>query len=94
MERYVKLGYYAMIEKHLVTLKEVIDDFQLEIVTGHSIVDDIAITTSDINRPGSAYGIYGEFWKRPYPDSGMVETSYLEVMSPEERHKRLKHTSN
>lgn len=79
-----------MIEKHLVTLKEVIDDFQLEIVTGHSIVDDIAITTSDINRPGLQLTGYMEnFGNDRIQIVGMVETSYLEVMSPEERHKRL-----
>jgi len=58
-----------MIEKHLVTLKEVIDDFQLEIVTGHSIVDDIAITTSDINSPAFSLRDIWRIWKRPYPDS-------------------------
>jgi HPr kinase/phosphorylase len=78
-------------EQYSVTLKEIIDDFQLEIVTGHNIVDDIIITTSDINRPGLQLTGYEEnFGIDRIQIVGMVETSYMKVMDSKERYKRLK----
>lgn len=79
-----------MMEEHSVTLKEVIDDFQLEILNGHNIIDDIEITTSDINRPGLQLTGYMEnFGNDRIQIAGMVETSYMKAMSSEERYKRL-----
>lgn len=79
-----------MMEEHSVTLREVIDDFQLEIVSGHNTIDDIAITTSDINRPGLQLTGYMEnFGNDRIQIVGMVETSYMEGMSSEDRYKNL-----
>ncbi|NSW91687.1 MAG: HPr kinase/phosphorylase [Firmicutes bacterium] len=79
-----------MREEYSVTLKEVIDDFQLETINGHSIIDDIVITTSDINRPGLQLTGYMEnFGNDRIQIVGMVETSFLKTMLPEERYKRL-----
>lgn len=79
-----------MMEEHSVTLREVIDDFQLEIVSGHNTIDDIAITTSDINRPGLQLTGYMEnSGNDRIQIVGMVETSYMEGMSSEDRYKNL-----
>jgi len=79
-----------MSEEYSVTLSEIIRDFRLEIVTGYDKVDDIMITTSDINRPGLQLTGYMEnFDKRRIQIIGMVETSYLNTMTPEERYERL-----
>ena len=79
-----------MKEEHSVALKEIIDDFQLEIVSGHSMIDDILVTTSDINRPGLQLAGYMEnFDNNRIQIMGMVETSFIKTMLPEERHKRL-----
>jgi len=77
-------------EGYSVTLKEIIDDFQLEIVNGHELIDDILITTSDINRPGlQLTGFMENFDNYRIQIMGMVEISYVKKMSPEERYKRL-----
>ena len=41
-----------MSEEYYVTLKEIVDDFQLEVITCHNRIYDTKIFISDINRPG------------------------------------------
>jgi HPr kinase/phosphorylase len=79
-----------MRDEYSVTLKEIINDFQLEIISGHNLIDDVLITTSDINRPGLQLTGYMEnFDNKRIQIIGMVEVSYIKKMLPEERYMRL-----
>ncbi|HOJ09646.1 MAG TPA: HPr(Ser) kinase/phosphatase [Clostridiales bacterium] len=79
-----------MSEEYSVTLKEIVDDFQLEIISGHNRIYDVKITTSDINRPGLQLTGYMEnFGSERMQIVGMVETSYISGMTSDERYKRL-----
>ncbi|HHW49411.1 MAG TPA: HPr(Ser) kinase/phosphatase [Clostridiaceae bacterium] len=73
-----------------VTLKEIVDEFQLENVTNCKTLDNILITTPDVNRPGLQLAGYLDYFG---PDRiqiiGMVETAYLQSLTSEERYKRL-----
>jgi HPr kinase/phosphorylase len=73
-----------------VTLGEVINEFQLEEVTKCNRLDEIQITTPDINRPGLQMAGYLEhFGTDRIQIIGMVETAYLSELSSEDRYKRL-----
>lgn len=73
-----------------VSLREIMEEFQLEDVTGSKRLDDIMITTSDVNRPGlQLVGYFEYFGADRIQIIGMVETSYLSGLSPEERYSRL-----
>ena len=73
-----------------VTLKEIIDEFQLEEVSECKKIDDILVTTADINRPALQLAGYLEYFGTDRVQIiGKVETTYLENLSSEERHKRL-----
>lgn len=79
-----------MVDEYSITFKEIIDDFQLEVITGHNVIDDIVITTSDINRPGLQLTGYMEnFDNRRIQIMGMVEISFIKKMIAEERYMRL-----
>jgi len=73
-----------------VTLKEIVDEFQLENVTNCKTLDNILVTTPDVNRPGLQLAGYLEYFG---PDRiqiiGMVETAYLASLTPEDRYKKL-----
>jgi len=69
-----------------VTLKEVAEEFGLEFITGSDKAEDVLITTSDVNRPGlQLVGYFEHFGEDRIQIIGMVETSYLEGLSSEER---------
>ncbi len=73
-----------------VTLREIIDEFQLEELSRAKNIDEIVITTPDINRPGLQMAGYLEYFGTDRIQIiGKVETTYLEGLSSEERYKRL-----
>jgi HPr kinase/phosphorylase len=73
-----------------VTLKEIADEFQLEEVCATTRLEDILITTSDVNRPGLQLTGYMElFGTDRIQIIGKVETTYLTSLTPEERCNRL-----
>lgn len=73
-----------------VTLREVMDEFQLEDVSECGKIDDIVITTSDINRPGLQLAGYLEYFGTDRIQIiGKGEIEYLASLSSEERQRRL-----
>lgn len=73
-----------------VSLREVMDEFQLEDVTDSSRLDEILVTTSDVNRPGLQLAGYLEYFGTDRIQIiGKVETTYLSGLSGEERYSRL-----
>jgi len=73
-----------------VNLRELIDEFQLEDVTGSDRLDEIQITTSDVNRPGLQLAGYLEYFGTDRIQIiGKVETAYLGSLPSEERYSRL-----
>jgi len=73
-----------------VQLKDIINEFQLEDVTGNPKLDEIMVTTSDINRPGLQLAGYMEYFGNDRIQiMGKGETAYLNLLSPEERMERL-----
>lgn len=73
-----------------VTLREIADEFQLENVTECKRLDDIIITTSDVNRPGLQLIGYLEYFGTDRVQIiGKVEFTYLSTLAAEERLRRL-----
>jgi HPr kinase/phosphorylase len=73
-----------------VKLSEVAKEFQLKNLCPDICLDDIDITTSDVNRPGlQLSGYMGYFGTDRIQIIGKVETTYLASLSPQERMKRL-----
>jgi Hpr(Ser) kinase/phosphatase len=69
-----------------VTLREIADEFQLEEICSTKRLEDIAITTSDVNRPGLQLTGYLEFFGADRIQIiGKVETAFLESLTPELR---------
>ncbi len=69
-----------------VTLREVMDEFNLADVSNCSRIDEIVITTSDVNRPGLQLAGYMDYFGTDRIQIiGKVETTYLEGLTPEER---------
>lgn len=74
----------------VVKLAKIIDRFQLEQVTNFKNLDEILITSTDINRPGlQLVGYLEHFGTDRIQIIGMVETTYLATLTPEERYERL-----
>lgn len=73
-----------------VSLREIVDEFQLEDLTHSNRLDEIMITTSDVNRPGLQLAGYFEYFGSDRIQIvGKVETTYLADMSSEERYTRV-----
>lgn len=73
-----------------VTLKEIADQFGLEYISGCDNLEEVLITTSDVNRPGLQLTGYFEFFGNDRIQIiGKVETTYLERMASSERYARL-----
>lgn len=73
-----------------VTLEEIIDEFQLEYITRSRRLDEINVTTADVNRPGLQLVGYLEYFGTDRVQIiGKVETTYLACLSSEERYQRL-----
>ncbi|MDP4092505.1 MAG: HPr(Ser) kinase/phosphatase [Bacillota bacterium] len=73
-----------------VTLREVMNEFQLIDISNCSKIDDIIVTTADVNRPGLQLAGYMEYFGTDRIQIiGKVETTYLEGLSSEERYERI-----
>ncbi len=73
-----------------VTLRELMDEFQLEQITDCKRLEDVLVTSSDINRPGlQLVGYLQHFGTDRIQIVGKVETTYLSGLLPEERYSRL-----
>lgn len=73
-----------------VTLREIIDEFQLKDVTDCKRIDEIMVTTADVNRPGlQLSGFLNYFGNDRVQIIGKGETAYLATLTPEERLSRL-----
>jgi len=77
-------------EMEFVKLSKIIDEFQLEQITNLKMLDEIMITSTDINRPGlQLVGYLEHFGTDRIQIIGKVETTYLAGLTPEERYARL-----
>ena len=73
-----------------VKLGQIIDEFQLEQITNFKNLDEIMITSTDINRPGlQLVGYLEHFGTDRIQIIGKVETTYLAGLTSEERYARL-----
>jgi HPr kinase/phosphorylase len=73
-----------------VTLKEIADEFQLEVISFCKKPEEVLIKTVDVNRPGLQLSGYLEhFGEDRIQVFGMAEISFLSSLSSEERFKRL-----
>ncbi len=73
-----------------IRLGTIIDNFNLEVLFAPEGYRDRVITTEDVNRPGlQLTGFFDYFDEKRMQLIGLVETSYLERISPEERRQRF-----
>ncbi len=73
-----------------VTLREIAEEFQLEGVCVPKSLEDILITTSDVNRPGLQLAGYMDYFGTDRIQIvGKVETNYLAGLTPQQRLYRL-----
>lgn len=73
-----------------VSVKEIAEEFQLECISDDSMLEEIMITTSDVNRPGLQLAGYLDYFGRDRVQIiGKVETEYLSSLSSEERYMRI-----
>ena len=71
-------------------LNRIIEEFSLEVLYEPKNIDQIIVTTSDINRPGlQLVGFVEYFDSSRLQIMGKVEFTFLEQFSTEEREKRL-----
>jgi HPr kinase/phosphorylase len=71
---------------HSVKLSKLAEEFNLELLRGSADYENILITTDDVNRPGlQLAGFFHHFDNKRLQVIGLVETSYLENISTEER---------
>ena len=69
-----------------VKLKKIIENFDLETLRGPEGYQDRLITTDDVNRPGlQLTGFFDYFDEKRLQMIGLVETSYLEKLSSQQR---------
>lgn len=73
-----------------VSLKSIIKEFDLEIITDFGTTDDISISVADVTRPGlQLAGYFDHFGPDRIQVLGNMETAFLERISPEERLNRI-----
>ncbi|NLD46222.1 MAG: HPr kinase/phosphorylase [Clostridiaceae bacterium] len=73
-----------------VTVKQIMNDFQLEQITDIKRLEDILITSADVNRPGLQLVGYLEYFGTDRVQIiGKVETTYLACLNSQERYLRL-----
>jgi HPr kinase/phosphorylase len=73
-----------------VTLREIVDEFQLEEVCVTKRLEDILVTTSDVNRPGlQLTGYLDYFGTDRIQIIGKVEITYLASLTPQQRLAKL-----
>ncbi|MEG0770436.1 MAG: HPr(Ser) kinase/phosphatase [Clostridia bacterium] len=79
-----------MAVSYSIGLDKIIKDGELEVIYSNTPIEEILITNSDINRPGlQLAGFYDYFDSSRIQIIGMVEYTYLNGLSHEERHKSL-----
>ncbi len=75
-----------MADRKCVSLKEVIDSFNLEILYAEGDYENIPVTASDVNRPGlQLAGFFEYFNEHRLQMIGMVETAFLHQQTSEHR---------
>ncbi len=73
-----------------VTLKQIIEEFNLEIVLDTKSEEDIEVVATDVNRPGlQIVGFFDYFDANRIQIIGRVETTYLQNMTSTERYESL-----
>ncbi len=73
-----------------VNIKEIIEEFQLKDLTGCTRLDEIEITTSDVNRPGlQLVGYLDYFGADRIQIIGKGEYEYIKTLDPDERYRRM-----
>ena len=73
-----------------VTLKGIISEFELEVVTDFGNFSDVLISVADVTRPGlQLAGYFDHFGPDRIQVLGNMETAFLDQLSSEERMKRL-----
>ena len=73
-----------------VTLKEIIDEFHLEVVSPYGNPEEIHISVADVTRPGlQLAGHFAHFGPDRIQMIGNMETAYLASLSSEERYKKI-----
>ncbi len=79
-----------MSKRFSVTVKDLVDEFQLEIMCKGSDFDTRTLTVIDVNRPGLQFvGFFDYFDPERLQIIGKAETEYLAGFSPEERRSRF-----
>lgn len=73
-----------------IPLKKILEEFQFERLYESSDIDDVVISSSDLNRPGlQIAGFYDYFDSTRIQIMGKVEFTYLEQFSGEKRYELL-----
>ena len=73
-----------------VTLKEIIDEFELEVISDCNKIDDVLVTTAEVNRPGLELAMNVEYFGTDRIQIiGKVESAYLDSLTAIERDNRL-----
>lgn len=73
-----------------VTLQEIVNEFQLEDFTDCQRLNEILVTSADVNRPGLQLAGYFEYFGTDRIQIvGKVETTYLQGLTSKERYVRL-----
>lgn len=73
-----------------VNIKEIIEEFQLKDLTGCTRLDEIEITTSDVNRPGlQLVGYLDYFGADRIQIIGKGEYEYIKTLDADERYRRM-----
>ena len=73
-----------------VSLKSIIDEFQLEEITSFGNTEDILITVADVTRPGlQLTGYFEHFGPDRIQLFGNMEMAFLEHIGSEERYQSL-----
>lgn len=75
---------------YTVSLRELIDELQLKVVSGEEFIDDCFVGSLEINRPGlQLAGFLDYFGRDRIQIVGKVEMEYLSLLTPEDRYARL-----
>lgn len=73
-----------------VSLKRIIDEFKLEVITSYTSLDEVIIQVADVTRPGlQLTGFFDHFGANRLQLIGNMEMAYLDQCAPKERLVRL-----
>ena len=73
-----------------IPISSIIEEFELEKICEPENIDEVLVSTSDVNRPGlQMAGFFDYFDDQRIQIMGKVEFTYLEKLSADEREKRL-----